>query len=75
MAVTVREFLLFFCDRSRNTWLKKARIGKLVNQKKNQPVFARGLYLWAIDGIVGLAFLASVLNNEKTLTWDFRFFE
>ena len=31
-------------------------------------VFARTLYLWAIDEIVGLAFLASVLNNEKTLT-------
>jgi hypothetical protein len=37
-------------------------------------VFARTLYLWAIDEIVGLAFLASVLNNEKTLAWDFRFF-
>ncbi len=46
-----------------------------MNQKKNHPVFAKGLYLWAIDGIVGLAFLASVLNNEKTLRWDFRFFE
>jgi hypothetical protein len=30
-------------------------------------ILARGLYLWAIDEIVGLAFLASVLNNEKTL--------
>jgi hypothetical protein len=30
-------------------------------------ILARGLYLWAIDGIVGLAFLASVLNNKKTL--------
>ena len=38
-------------------------------------IFARTLYLWAIDGIVGLAFLASVLNNEKTLTRDFRFLE
>jgi hypothetical protein len=36
-------------------------------------ILARTLYLWAIEGIVGLAFLASVLNNEKTLTWDFRF--
>ena len=34
-------------------------------------IFARDLYLWAINGIVGLAFLASVLNNEKTLAWDF----
>ena len=31
-------------------------------------IFARTLYLWAVDGTVGLAFLASVLNNEKTLT-------
>jgi hypothetical protein len=46
----------------------------VVTRKKSQPVFARGLYLCAIEGIVGLAFLASVLNNEKTLTWDFQFF-
>jgi hypothetical protein len=47
----------------------------IYGQKRNQPVFARGLCLWAIDGIVGLAFLASVLNNEKTLMRDFQFFE
>jgi hypothetical protein len=64
-----------FCDTTCNKWFRKARIAKCMNRKKNHPVFAKGLYLWAIDGIVGLAFLASVLNNEKTLRWDFRFFE
>ena len=68
MAVAVRGFLPFFCDMICNKWFRKARIGKCVNQNKNHPVFAKGLYLCTTEGIVGLAFLASVLNNKKTLT-------
>ena len=54
---------------------EKDYAGYQINLRSSEKlwVFARTLYLWAIDGIVGLAFLASVLNNEKTLTWDFRF--
>ena len=48
---------------------EKDYVGCKINLRLTErlQIFARTLYFWAIDGIVGLAFLASVLNNEKTL--------